>query len=405
MSSPGQNQITRLWSFNHAGLPDSQRVVARGLNEPHGMAFHHGSFYVANTDGVVRFALDARGLPTGSPTYVNHYGSGSGHSTRTIIFGPDSAMYVSIGSSCNVCVEQDSTRATVMRFNEDGSNGRIFARGLRNAVGLAVNPTTHVIWATQNERDNIAPDHQDVPPDELNLLRDGGDYGWPYCWGNRVPNPEFKDTARCAPTIPPALAFQAHSAVLGITFLDRSTMLPPDMRGDAVAAFHGSWNRDVPTGDKIVRIHVANGQPVSYEDFIAGWQLPASQGYRRWGRVADVMVAADGSLLITNDQSGTVYRVTERLPGKRVAVGDGYGRRPRRVACGRTRGNVAGVGEGGSKTRPYIPPPTFPPLHLHRLDHDSPFGQLGDVSARRGCTRRVCGRRAGRSRRALASVR
>jgi len=309
VSSSQRGEIMRLWAVNASGLPDSQRVVARGLNEPHGMAFHKQYFYVANTDGVVRFALDAHGVPTGAPTYVNHYGSGSGHSTRTIIFGPDDAMYVSIGSSCNVCVESDSTRATVMRFAEDGSNGRVYARGLRNAVGLAVNPTTHVIWATQNERDNLEPDHENAPPDELNLLRDGGDYGWPYCWGDRIPNPEFKDKARCAPTIPPALGFQAHSAVLGITFLDRATVLPAEMRGDALAAFHGSWNRDVPTGDKIVRIHVANGQPVSYDDFITGWQLPAAQGYRRWGRVADVMVAADGSVLITDDTLGAVYRV------------------------------------------------------------------------------------------------
>ena len=205
-------------------------------------------------------------------------------------------------------MEKDSTRATVMRYDESGAGGRVFSRGLRNAVGLAVNPTTNVIWATQNERDDIKPDHQDIPPDELNLLQDGGDYGWPYCWGDRVPNPEFHDAARCAPTIPPALGFQAHSAVLGITFLDKATMLPDDMRGDALAAFHGSWDRKVPTGDKIVRIHVANGQPVSYDDFMTGWQLPNGS---RWGRVADVMVAADGSILITDDQIGAIYRVSK----------------------------------------------------------------------------------------------
>ncbi len=307
VSSPRGGKIVRYFAINQNGMPDSQAVVASGLKEPHGMAFHKGFFYVANTDGVVRYSLDARGVPTGAPTYVNHYGFGEGHSTRTIIFGPDSAMYVSVGSSCNVCVEKDSTRATVMRYDESGAGGRVFSRGLRNAVGLAINPTTNVIWATQNERDDIKPDHQDIPPDELNLLQDGGDYGWPYCWGDRVPNPEYHDAARCAPTIPPALGFQAHSAVLGIAFLDKATALPPEMRGDALAAFHGSWDRKVPTGDKIVRIHVANGQPVSYDDFMTGWQLPDG---RRWGRVADVMVAADGSVLITDDQVGAIYRVS-----------------------------------------------------------------------------------------------
>ena len=231
VSLPEAGRIVRLYGFNTAGLPDSQAVVAQGLNRPHGMAFHHGFFYVANLDGVVRFNLDARGVPTGGPTYLNHYASNGGHVTRTIVFGADSAMYVSVGSSCNVCVESDSTRATVLRFAESGSNGRVFARGLRNAVGLAVNPVTHAIWATQNERDDLEPDHQNAPPDELNILTDGGDYGWPYCWGNRTPNPEFNSANRCAPTIPPALGFQAHSAVLGITFLDRATGLPASNAG------------------------------------------------------------------------------------------------------------------------------------------------------------------------------
>jgi glucose/arabinose dehydrogenase len=308
VSSPRGGNITRLSAVNQNGTPDSQTVVLRNLKEPHGMAFHKGNFYVANTDGVVRFALNSHGIPTGDPTYVNHYAFGDGHSTRTIIFGPDSAMYVSIGSSCNICVEKDSTRATVMRFNEDGSNGRNFSRGLRNAVGLAVDPATQTIWATQNERDDIKPDHEDIPPDELNILTDGGDYGWPYCWGKRVPNPEFNDAARCAPTIPPALGFQAHSAVLGITFLDKATVVPDNMRGDALAAFHGSWDRKVPTGDKVVRIHVINNHPTFYTDFITGWQTPDG---KRWGRVADIMVAADGSLLITDDQIGAIYRVTK----------------------------------------------------------------------------------------------
>jgi glucose/arabinose dehydrogenase len=306
VSATQRGNIVRLHAFNSAGVPDSQTVIAQGLNEPHGMAFHKRYFYVANNDGVVRFGLDARGVPTGSPVYVNHYGGGSGHSTRTIVFGPDSAMYVSDGSSCNVCVERDSTRATVMRFDENGANGRIFASGLRNAVGVAVDPATKRIWVTVNERDNLEPDHQNLPPDKINIIQAGGFYGWPYCWGDRNASPEFHDASKCASMTVPALNVQAHSALLGITFLDRATVLPPAMRGDALVASHGSWNRDVPTGDKIIRVHIANGQPQSYDDFITGWQRPDGS---RWGRVADVMVGADGSLLITDDQLGAVYRV------------------------------------------------------------------------------------------------
>jgi glucose/arabinose dehydrogenase len=306
VSLPQRGEVVHLFALNREGRPDSQVVVAHGLNEPHGMAFHKQYFYVADNDGVVRFALDARGVPTGSPTAVNHYGGGSGHSTRTIVFGADSAMYVSDGSSCNVCVEHDSTRATVLRFDEDGGNGRVFASGLRNAVGVAVNPATGEIWVTVNERDNLEPDHQNSPPDKINIIHAGGFYGWPYCWGSRNASPEFHDPARCAAMVVPALNVQAHSAVLGITFLDRATALPAAMRGDALVASHGSWNRDVPTGDKIIRVHIANGQPQSYDDFITGWQRPDGS---RWGRVADVMVAADGSLLITDDKLGAIYRV------------------------------------------------------------------------------------------------
>jgi glucose/arabinose dehydrogenase len=305
VTQPRGGRVVRLVDADGDGVAESQSVVLTGLNQPHGMAFHKGAFYVANTDGVVSVAVGASGVPAGEPTYVNHVSGGSGHSTRTIVFGPDSAMYVSVGSSCNLCEETQPDRATVMRFDESGANGRVFSKGLRNAVGVAVNPATKAIWVTQNERDQIQPSHEDLPPEEINILADGGDYGWPYCYGDRVPNPEYADQARCNRTVAPALKLQAHSAPLGISFLNRATKLPASLRGDALVAFHGSWNRDVPTGAKVVR--VANGKPTGVEDFVTGWQ--DAHG-RRWGRPADVLVARDGAVLITDDQSGTVYRVT-----------------------------------------------------------------------------------------------
>jgi glucose/arabinose dehydrogenase len=218
-------------------------------------------------------------------------------------------MYVAIGSSCNICVEREKDRAAVMRYDASGANGRLFSSGLRNAVGIAMHPVTKEIWVTQNERDNIEPDHENLPPEEINILQDGADYGWPYCYGNRIPSPDrqFNDPARCAKTVPPALEMQAHSAPLGITFLDRATAVPQDWRGDAIVAFHGSWNRSTPTGAKLVRVRIRDGKPVSYEDFITGWQ--AANG-RRWGRPVDVLVHKDGSLLISDDAAGAVYRVT-----------------------------------------------------------------------------------------------
>jgi glucose/arabinose dehydrogenase len=305
-SQPGSGRVVRLPDRDHDGVADTVAVVVSGLNQPHGLAFHKGWLYVANTDGVVRVPLGANGLAAGPPAYVNHFEGGKGHWTRSIVFGPDSAMYVSVGSSCNLCVEKNPERAAVLRFDEDGSGKRIYASGLRNAVGMAVQPTTGAIWVTQNERDNLKPSHEDLPPEEINILMDGGDYGWPYCYGNRVPNPEYDDTARCARTIPPAIGLQAHSAPLGLAFLTGATKFPEDYRGDLLVAYHGSWNRDVPTGAKVVRVHLKDRKPVSVEDFVTGWQ---DANGRRWGRPADVVVAADGAVLISDDTAGAIYRV------------------------------------------------------------------------------------------------
>ena len=216
-------------------------------------------------------------------------------------------MYVSIGSTCNICEERTPDRAAVMRYESDGSSGRVYSSGLRNAVGMALHPTTGKIWVTQNERDNLEPSHEDLPFEEINILQDGGHFGWPYCHGVRIPNPEFRDRRRCEGTIPPAYSLPAHSAPLGITFLDRATAFPAEYRGDALVAYHGSWNRDVPTGAKVVRLKVANGVPVGVEDFLVGWQ--DAKG-RRWGRPVDVVVARDGAVLVSDDQTGIIYRVT-----------------------------------------------------------------------------------------------
>jgi glucose/arabinose dehydrogenase len=307
VSQPRAGQVTRLVDADGDGVAETQTVAVSGLNRPHGLAVRNGWLYIANTDALVRVRLDASGEAGGAPERVASYVGGGGHWTRTVLFGADSAIYVSIGSSCNICEERSPERASVMRYDAGGGNGRVFASGLRNAVGMALHPTTGQIWVTQNERDNLQPDHQDLPPEEINLLRDGAHYGWPYCHGNRVPNPEFGDGGRCASTEPPALAMQAHSAPLGITFLAAATRLPAEMRGDALVAFHGSWNRDVPTGYKVVRIRVRDGRPVGYEDFLVGW-LPGSG--RPWGRPVDVAVHRDGSVLVSDDSGGMIYRVT-----------------------------------------------------------------------------------------------
>ena len=309
VSRPRDGEIVRLLDADRDGVAESQTVVVRGLTRPHGLTFRDGWLYIANTGAVVRVRLDAGAgmAAVGTPETVATYSASGGHWTRTVLFGPDGGMYVSIGSTCNLCEEKTPDRAAVMRFDADGRNGRVYSSGLRNAVGMAVHPTTGAIWVTQHERDNLRPSHEDLPYEEINILRDGGHFGWPYCHGDRIPNPEYGDQARCNTTIPPAFTMQAHSAPLGITFLDKATALAPELRGDALVAFHGSWNRDVPTGAKVVRLTVRDGKPVAIEDFIVGWQEASG---KRWGRPVDVLVAGDGAVLVSDDVAGVVYRVT-----------------------------------------------------------------------------------------------
>jgi glucose/arabinose dehydrogenase len=297
------DRIWRLPDADRNGVADSAVAVVSGLTGAFGIAFRGDTLYIASEGAVQRLAPGATtpqtvvpGLPTG------------GHSTRTIVFGPDGKLYLAVGSSCNVCDESDARRAAVTRYEPDGGNPQPFATGLRNSVGLAFHPTTGELWATNNDRDNIGPtaaDTDERPPERLNILRQGGFYGWPQCYLPGQRNPEYP-AADCRAVEPAALTFTAHSAPLGMRFY-QGTQFPPAYQGDAFVAFHGSWNRTVPTGAKVVRVRVANGRPQASEDFVTGWQRANG---RRWGRPVDVLPLRDGSLLISDDAGDRIWRVT-----------------------------------------------------------------------------------------------
>ena len=294
----------------HTGHAERMVPVLSGLNAPHGIAFHKGKLYVAEINAVRRYDWDEAQLRVRNPQkIVDVPGSGGGHSTRTILF-TNGKMYVATGSSCNVCVEDDNRRAAVTEHNEDGSGQRTFASGLRNAVGLTVNPNTKTIWATDNGRDWLG---DDLPPEEVNDLGPrGGNAGWPYCYGNRVPDRSQSKDYDCSKTIAPAVEMQAHSAPLGLLFYD-GEMFPAEYRGSLFVTFHGSWNRSVPTGYKVVRVKFndkgeAQGPP---EDFISGWIRPGETKKGRWmGRPVGLAVGPDGAMYVTDDSAGVVYRVT-----------------------------------------------------------------------------------------------
>jgi len=273
--------------------------VAAGLNRPYGIAFHDGWMYVGERHQVVRFRGPAYQTPE---IVVADLPTGGSHWTREILFGADGMLYLSVGSSCNLCEERDPRRAAVIRYRPDGSDETIVAHGVRNAAGLAVHPESGVVWASQNERDMLG---DDIPAEEINILSDGEHFGWPYCYGDRTPNPEYSDRAEfCRDTTPPALVIQAHSAPLGMVFYS-GDQFPEEYRGDLFVALHGSWNRSERTGYKLVRVRVENGRPVSYEDFATGW---LSRG-RVSGRPVYPAVGPEGSLFLSDDDGGRIYRI------------------------------------------------------------------------------------------------
>ena len=295
VSQPRAGRVVKVTAAN------AIEVVASGLSRPHGLAFRGDTLYVAETNRVVRFPPGA----SEPQVVVPEIPSGQGHWTRTVVFGPDGKMYVAIGSSCNICDQTDPRRAAVVRYNPDGSGEEIFARGLRNSVGLAFHPTTRELWATNNDREMLG---DDVPPERINILREGRFYGWPQCNLPGTRNPEYP-TADCSAVEAPALTFQAHSAPLGIAFYTGS-QFPRDWQGDAIMAQHGSWNRSVRVGYQVMRVRVQNGRPTALEPFITGFLPPdAPSAQRPWERPVGVLVLRDGSVLISSDNPGRILRV------------------------------------------------------------------------------------------------
>ena len=311
VTASGEGKVVALPDARQVGKAERVVSVLERLNEPHGLAFYEGELYVAETDKVRRYDWDESNLRASNPTTIADLPNGGGHSTRSLLFR-GRKMYVSVGSSCNVCIEQDPRRAAVLEMNPDGSGQRIFAKSLRNAVGMAVNPGTDTVWVTVNGRDWLG---DDLPPEVvIDLGKDGGDAGWPYCYGDRVPDPNFTKPGdnRCERVIPPKVQMQAHSAPLGLAF-NKVTMFPPEYRNNLFIALHGSWNRSVPAGYKVVRVKLDDkGHAVGgAQDFITGWLAPGETKRGRWmGRPAGIVFAADGTMYLSDDAGGIIYRVT-----------------------------------------------------------------------------------------------
>jgi glucose/arabinose dehydrogenase len=286
------------------------RVGAADLREPAGVAFRDGALYVSAISRILRYdAIEHRLDRPPSPVVVSDAFPTDGHHGRKFIaFGPDGKLYVPVGAPCNVCAPDPERYTNISRMNPDGSGREIVARGVRNSVGFAWHPATGELWFTDNGRDNLG---DDMPPDELNrVTRPGQDFGFPYCHGGTIPDPDFGSRRACSEFVPPAQRLGPHVAPLGMRFYTGS-QFPAAYRNQVFIAEHGSWNRSRKNGYRVSLVRLdAAGNALSYEPFAEGWLDAAKQS--AWGRPADVLVAADGSLLVSDDTAGAVYRIRYR---------------------------------------------------------------------------------------------
>jgi len=290
-------------------LRGQQRFAfASDLDHPFGLAFTNGFLYVGNESSVVRFPYAPGQTAARGPAQRIASLPSGGHSTRNVIFNRDrSKLYVAVGSAGNVNIEREPIRAAITEMNPDGTGARVFAAGLRNPVGLAIEPQTQALWTSVNERDGLG---DELVPDYITDVRDGAFYGWPYAYLGTHEDPRHAGKRRdlVAKSIVPSLLIESHSAPLGIVFYN-GTMFPQQYRGNAFVALHGSWNRSTLTGYKVVSVPFRNGHPAGgYDDFVSGWI--ADPNGKVWGRPVGMLVMRDGSLLISDDGANLIWRVT-----------------------------------------------------------------------------------------------
>jgi glucose/arabinose dehydrogenase len=308
VASPGKGRVYWLSrELNDDGESRDRRVLLDGLDGPNGLDFSNGHLYVAEQGKVGRVQFDdaAAKIVGKYETVIDGLPTGGNHWKKTIRFGPDGLLYLNIGSSCNVCLEKDDRRAAMLRYTPDGKFVDIYATGLRNSAGFDWR-ADGTLYATDNGRDLLG---DDFPPCELDQIREGGFYGWPFANGDRVPDPDLGSGREAVidASIPPAFSFRAHNAPLGMVFL-RSGNQVEGFRGDALVALHGSWNRSKKDGYKVVALHWSADGSISSRDFLTGFLIDESV----IGRPAELTEAADGTIYVSDDYANAVYRI---VPG------------------------------------------------------------------------------------------
>ena len=300
-----QGKVVALPDIDNDNKADETIVFIEGLNNPHGLDFYDGWFYIAEENRVIRIKDQNNDHLADRDTLellIDDLPSG-GHFTRTIRIHNNS-LYLSIGSSCNVCIEKDERRAAISRCNLNGTECEVFAKGLRNSVGIVFHPLTGEMYATENGRDWLG---DDLPPDEINLVKEGNNYGWPICYGQNIHDIQYdknvyvRNPCEQPLEMPSLVDLQAHSAPLGLTFYFGDSF-PEEYQGDLFVAFHGSWNRKEPTGYKIVTIDMND---LEVKDFATGWLKEGNV----LGRPVDIITNDEGSLFVSDDNAGKIYRI------------------------------------------------------------------------------------------------
>ncbi|HYO12510.1 MAG TPA: sorbosone dehydrogenase family protein [Thermoanaerobaculia bacterium] len=289
---------------NRDGRADRVFTIASGLKSPNGVAWRDGALYVAEISRVLRFdGIDGRLESPPKPAVVTDaYPTEGHHGWKFIRFGPDGQLYVPVGAPCNVCDPENPIFSTITRISPRGGKPEIYARGIRNTVGFDWHPETRELWLTENGRDLMG---DDVPPDELlRAPRPGLHFGFPYCHAGTIPDPEFGKNRKCSEFVPPVQNLAPHTAAIGMRFYTGS-MFPAEYRNQIFIAEHGSWNRSTPIGYRVTLVRLQGNRAVSYETFAGGW---LEKG-KAWGRPVDVQVLPDGSLLVSDDQAGAIYRI------------------------------------------------------------------------------------------------
>jgi glucose/arabinose dehydrogenase len=305
----GTRREGKVYAIAHDGKRATRvSIIASGLESPNGVAVRDGALYVAEIGKVWRYdAIESNLEKPPKPTLVyDKYPSDRHHGWKFIRFGPDGWLYVPVGAPCNVC-EREQPYATITRLRPDGSAMEVFAQGVRNSVGFDWHPATRQLWFTDNGRDMMG---DDVPPDEINVAASANmHFGFPYCHGGDIADPEYGAKRKCSESTPPARRLGAHVASLGMRFYTGG-MFPPEYRNRLFVAEHGSWNRSKKSGYRVMMATLDGSKVMDYSVFAEGFLDAASD--RAWGRPVDVQVMPDGALLVSDDQANAIYRISYR---------------------------------------------------------------------------------------------